>query len=280
MNKNLNQTQNQDQKIEMKEITSILFQSKGLIISFILFFLIISYYHANSIENKYRSTALVEIGYYEFNDGGIDLIEKVDSVIASLKVSEFYKSLSPSEVKIDEVLNRLVRLTHISDSAEESKKILERYINRLTQQHSKISKLFFNSKIEPLSNEIDIIQSEIDQLEFQISDQEQLKYIKLIDQLDKDAFLIRKLDQMYFIENTINLKLVDLKNRKKRLNMELKPVEHQIQNFTPTQIIGVINTAEIQTKNKSFIMILGLLTGIFSGVLSAFIRNFFKRTGR
>ena len=86
MANDLNQSLYVEDEIDLKEIFKILIESKKLVISTILIFTTASIIYSLSLEPSFKSSAKLEIGYYEMPDGTQKLIEKPSHLISDLKV--------------------------------------------------------------------------------------------------------------------------------------------------------------------------------------------------
>ena len=86
MAQNLTHPSPYEDEIDLREIFKILIESKKLIISTILIFTIVSIIYSLSLKPEFKSSTILEIGYYEKPDGTQKLIEKPSNLISDLKV--------------------------------------------------------------------------------------------------------------------------------------------------------------------------------------------------
>ena len=158
MNQNLQNSYQVKDEISLKEIFNLLMESKKLIIITILIFISLSFLYASNSKPVFKSTASIEIGYFNMPDGAIELIEESSNLISELKVNLFYKSENKNlldDLKITSLENRLIKVELESKSSETNKEVLEDFINYVVNKHNRLIEL----KQKVISNEIALLES-------------------------------------------------------------------------------------------------------------------------
>ena len=159
----LNQSLYVDDEINLKEIFTILIESKKLIISTILFFTIASIIYSLSLKPSFLTSTILEIGYYETPDGNEILIEEPSDLISDLKVLIMKNSDNKfnQNVSMNSFEGKLLNLETTSSSVEQNEKILKEIINYIDERHSSLAILITDQKKNQISNEIEIIESQL-----------------------------------------------------------------------------------------------------------------------
>lgn len=147
----------QEDEIDLKEIFKLLINSKKLIIAITLVITTLGAIYAFQKTPVYKSTALIEIGYYG-QDEQI-LIETAKNLIQELKINFIYTQGEDLSIKSFE--NRLIKIAHSSTSSVTSNNLLNelvtfaenRHILLLSKRTQKAEKILTN-KIESLNKQI------------------------------------------------------------------------------------------------------------------------------
>ena len=138
MANDLNQSLYVEDEIDLKEIFKILIESKKLIISTTLIFIIASIIYSLSLKSEFKISTILEIGYYKTPDGTQKLIEEPNNLISHLKIQRIKNSNSlfsqDSSMKLIE--GKLIYLETTSNSAEKNKNFLIEIIDYIDERHS------------------------------------------------------------------------------------------------------------------------------------------------
>ena len=163
MANDLNQSLYVEDEIDLKEIFKILIESKKLIISTILIFTTASIIYSLSLKPSFLTSTILEIGYFEMPDGNQKLIEKPSNLISDLKVLIMKNSDNKfnQNVSITSFEGKLINLETTSSSGEQNENLLTEIINYIDERHSNLAVLITNQQKHQISNEIDLIESEI-----------------------------------------------------------------------------------------------------------------------
>ena len=163
MANDLNQSLYVEDEIDLKEIFKILIESKKLIISTILIFTTASIIYSLSLKPSFLTSTKLEIGYYEMPDGNQKLIEKPSNLISDLKVLIMKNSDNKfnQNVSITSFEGKVINLETASSSGEQNENLLTELINYIDERHSNLAVLITNQQKHQISNEIDLIESEI-----------------------------------------------------------------------------------------------------------------------
>jgi LPS O-antigen subunit length determinant protein (WzzB/FepE family) len=159
MAQNLTQPSPYDDEIDLREIFKILIESKKLIILTTLVFTIASIIYSLSIKPEFKSSSILEIGYYEMPDATQELIERPTSLISHLKI-QMIKNLNGiynQNASMKPLNEKLIYLETTSNSAEQNENLLTEMINYIEERHSNLVLL----KKDRISHEIDLIESEL-----------------------------------------------------------------------------------------------------------------------
>ena len=166
MQQNIDQTNQYEGEIDLIEIIEKLIKSKMIIIVTTLIVTILAYLYTlqNPKHPIYQSSVLIEIGHYDLNNGILEIIEQPSSSIQALKINLIYKTLDEnlSDAKINLLEDKLIKIEHSSGSAEENTNVLNKFINYLDIRHSRLANTKYLAKRTVLSDEIDLLSSEIE----------------------------------------------------------------------------------------------------------------------
>jgi hypothetical protein len=163
MANNLNQSMHSADEIDLKGILNALIESKKIIISTLLFFTIASIIYSLTQKPSFESSVELEIGYFKMPDGSQKLIEESSDLISDLRILIMK---NPSEkfiqkVSINSFEKKIIVLNTSSSSVEKNENLLTEIINYTNERHSNLALLVADQKKLLLSNEIDLIKSEI-----------------------------------------------------------------------------------------------------------------------
>jgi len=183
MTQNLTQPSPYEDEIDLREIFKILIESKKLIISTILIFTIASIIYSLSLKPSFKSSTILEIGYYEMPDGTHKLIEKPSDLISNLKIYQLLNDQQDSSFKTIE--KKLIRIETSSNKATDNEKILSSMITFINNRHNKLSIISSNLRKNTLVDKIDLIDSEISFIKAKQLDNNLLKRTEIEDRIAK-----------------------------------------------------------------------------------------------
>ena len=126
MTSNLKQYPNSEYEIDLRGLIKMLMKSKKLVILTILIFIIASIIYSLTLESKFKSSSILEIGYYEIPDGTIKLIESPSDIISSIRTNLIYKKRNKfllDNLIITSPEDRLIELEITSKSSKENENI-------------------------------------------------------------------------------------------------------------------------------------------------------------
>ncbi|MDC0981207.1 Wzz/FepE/Etk N-terminal domain-containing protein [Candidatus Pseudothioglobus singularis] len=185
MAQNLTQPSPYEDEIDLREIFKILIESKKLIISTILIFTIASIIYSLSLKPSFKSSTILEIGYYEMPDGNQKLIEKPSSLISDLKVlimknqdDKFSQNISMNSFE-----EKLINLKTTSSSSEQNENILNEIINYIDERHSNLAVLITDQKKHQISNEIERNETKLSFIKAKQLDNNLLKRTEIEDRI-------------------------------------------------------------------------------------------------
>ena len=163
MAQNLPQSSPYEDEIDLIEIFKILIESKKLIISSILIFTIASIIYSLSLKPSFITSTKLEIGYVELDNGDRKLIESLSDLISDLNIllmknpdDKFNQNVSMNSLE-----NKIISLETTSSSVEQNENILNEMISYIDERHSNLAALITYQKKDKISNEINLIESEI-----------------------------------------------------------------------------------------------------------------------
>ena len=256
MAQNLTEPLPYEDEIDLREIFKILIESKKLIISTILIFTIASIIYFLSLKPSFKSSTILEIGYYEMPDGTQKLIEKPSDLISNLKIHQLLNDQQDSSFKTIE--KKLIRIETSSNKATDNEKILSNMITFVSNRHNELSIISSNLRKNTLVDKIDLIDSKISFIKAKQLDNNLLKRTVIEDRIAKlKAQLpiinleINQLEKV-IIDDTNNLSLL-IKNDKTHIaRASISPTLEQII-FSYKSKINRLNSKKntnlIDTKN-------------------------------
>ena len=210
MTNNLNQYPIPEDEIDLRELIKVLVKSKKLIILTILIFTIVSIIYSLSLKPEFKSSSIIEIGYYEMTDGTVELIEKPSDTISAIRTNLIYKKrdgflLENLIIKSPE--NKLIELQLTSKSSKKNVDLLSEVTNFIDARHSGLLASSTNQQKNQLSYEIDLIDSEISFLKENIKLELEAEISKLQNNLPIIDQEISQLEQVV-TQDTNNLNLL------------------------------------------------------------------------
>lgn len=268
-------------EIDFRAIFKALIESKKLMMSTMLIFTIASIIYSLSLKPLYISSAQLEIGYVELNNGDRgtrELIESTSDLISDLKV---FMMKNPDDkfkqdVTIKPFQGRVIKLETTSDSAEKNENLLTEMIKYIYERHSYLEKLITNQRNNLLSSEIESTLAEITHFKSKLSDQSQSEYLNIISNLNKEDKSVEHLKLLY--RNSLYKdKVFSLNQKLSILNQELEKVNSAV--GSKSQVITSIDTKTKKPKIALTIFI-GLIIGFIIGIFLVSIRNFEKALKR
>ena len=163
MENNINQSPNDYEEIDLKEIIKILLESKKLIISTMLIFTIASIIYSLSLKTSFLSSANLEIGYSYEENGSKDLIESPSDLISDIKIQLLRNpdSKFSQNVAINSLEGKAINLKTTSISAEQNESFLTEIISYIDKRHSNLSLLKNNFKTSQISLNLETVNSKI-----------------------------------------------------------------------------------------------------------------------
>ncbi len=276
MANNLNRSPNYDDEIDLREIIKILLASKKLIISTILIFTIASIIYSFSVKPEFKSSSLLEIGYYEMPNGTKQLIEKPSDLISDLEVLLLKKPDNQfnQNVSIKSLEGKVINLEITSSSAEQNVNLLTEFINYIVKRHSRYEKLRSEQNKNKISFDIENTKAEINHFKAKLSSKYQSQYLDIISNLEKEDQAIENLKLLAEISSYED-RLFSLNQQLKILIQNLEDSDSEV--TSKSQTIGDIQTNTIKSKTLLFIsmgIILGFITGIFLSLINNFIKSY------
>ncbi|ALE02778.1 Wzz/FepE/Etk N-terminal domain-containing protein [Candidatus Pseudothioglobus singularis] len=272
MSSNLSTPQFVENEIDFREIIKALKESKKLIISTILIITTISIFYTISLKPIFKSTTLIEIGYFEMPGGVKEIIETPSILTENLKVDLIYKNLDDylhDALTIQALENKLIKFEFTSKSSETNKELLNRIINYIYERHNRLSKLIYLKKKNLLTVEIESIKAEISYIKLKLSDLNQSTYLNIIENLKHEAQATSRLNLLNENAGATD-KLFNLNQRQSALLNKLEILNSQ--NIIGSQTIGDIRTITIMPKNK-LIISLGFVIGCIFSIFLVFLKN-------
>lgn len=258
-----------EDEIDFLQLIKILFDSKKLIISTILIFTIASIIYSLSLKPSFNTSAKLEIGYLEFNNGDRELIESPSDLISDLKILLLKNpdGKFSQEVVMNSLEGKIINLETTSRSAEQNENLLIEIINYIDERHDILSKSIDDKKKKKIMREIEGVKAEIAYFQKKLSDPIQSQYMNIIKNLDKETES-RELINL-FTRNANYMDVVFGLNQKLLvLNENLEMLNSKI--YSKTQPIGTIATETIKPKTLLTIL-LGIILGFINGILLTFI---------
>jgi LPS O-antigen subunit length determinant protein (WzzB/FepE family) len=268
MAKNLHppQFQYQEDEVNLIEIIKTLIEYKILIILTVLIFTIASIIYSLSLKPEFKSSTLIEIGYFKMPDGTQKIIQTPSSLIEDLKIDLIYKNLDNNLLEnliIEPLENKLIRFELTSNFTETNENLLTEVANYIDTRHSKLAALINDQKKDQISNEINLIESEISfikaiklsniegkldehrnelpiidlelsQLEkIVIDDTNNLSLLKRNDMHTERAASSPTLEQIIF---SYKSKINELQRQKSFIALEVKKLNNQLKNLENTNL--------------------------------------------
>ncbi len=261
-------------EIDLKEIFKILIESKKILISTILIFIIASIIYSLSLEPSFKSSIKFEIGYIETLSGKKNLIEEPSEFISELKILLLKNpdNKLSQKVSMNILENKVIKMETTSSSVEKNENILNELISFIDERHSRLKKLKAEQKKNKISYDIESLQAKINFYTAKLSSKNQSKYLNIISNLEKEDQAIENLkllaqnssytDQIFSLNQTLGY-----------LRQNLKDLDSEVK--VKSQIIGNIETDESKPKSP-LIIFLGIFIGLITGILLIFINSFIK----
>tara|TARA_B110000008_G_scaffold14665_1_gene13762 strand:- start:319 stop:1368 length:1050 start_codon:yes stop_codon:yes gene_type:complete len=216
MSQNLMQSPPYEDELDLLKIIKILLESKKLIFLTSLIFFIASIIYSLSLKPSFETSAILEIGYTELNNGDRELIESPSDLISDLKIlilknpdNKFNQKVSMNPLE-----SIAINLETTSSSTEQNEILLTEIISYIDERHSNITVLVTNQKKTEISQKIEIIESEISFIKAKQLDSNQLKRSIIEDRIAKLEYKlpiiyleISQLEKV-IIDDTNNLSLL------------------------------------------------------------------------
>jgi len=249
MANDLNQSLYVEDEIDLREIIKVLIESKKLIISTILIFTTASIIYSLSLKPSFLTSAILEIGYYEMPDGTQKLIEKPSNLISDLKVLKMKNSDNKfnQNVSMNSFEGKLINLKTTSSSVEQNENILNEIINYIDERHSNLAVLITGQKKHRISNEIDLIESEISFIKAKQLDKNQTKKLIINRDLESVKSEISFIKAKHLASNQVTRTKIE--DRIVLLNTELPIIKLEI-NQLEAVIIDDTNNLSLLKENE------------------------------
>ena len=204
-------------EIDLREIIDFLIDSKKLIISSILIFTIAGIIYSFSLKPSFKTSTILEIGYFELPNQDVELIESPSTLISDLKLlviknpdGKFSQNISMNLIN-----NKGLIFETTSSSIEKNENLLTEITNYILERHSNLSLSNNNQKKNEISNEIDLIKSDIAFIKAKQLESNQIKQAKIEEYITKLKTQLPFIDQeiklldKVIIEDTNNLSLLN-----------------------------------------------------------------------
>jgi len=226
-----------------------LYDSRKLIISITLIVTILSSVFSIIKDTSYESTALVEIGEYNFAtklyydqnanlpqldllDSLFSLIESQKSLIDNLKIIFIHKNQEPSSISKLTILpleNKLIRITTISSNVDNSKDLINKMSLYIKKRHEDITSSNDKSISKRIQNEIlladEIIKYQLNKISNRLQSQ------LLSAQQNKDR-----------LEATMNIITRQLNTSQITIDEKVKLIDSELEQQQNTFLIALKNT--------------------------------------
>ena len=263
-----------EDEIDFLQLIKILYDFKKLIISTILIFTIASIIYSLSLKPSFNTSAKLEIGYLEVNNGDRELIESPSDLISDLKILLLKNpdGKFSQDVAMDSIEGKIINLETTSWSAEQNENLLIEMINYIVERHDFLNTSIDDKKKKEITREIEGVKAEINHFQKKLSDPIQSKYMNIIKSLDKETES-RELINLYTRNSTyidqvfvLNQKLLVLIENLEILNSKI---------YSETHLITNITTQTIKPKTLLTIL-LGIIMGFITSILLTFIIYYIK----
>jgi capsular polysaccharide biosynthesis protein len=306
MSKKTNQPKYNEDEIDFYQIIKILFDSKKIIILSTLFFFLASIIYTSLEKPQFKTSAIIEIGYYEMNNGEIELIEKPLDLINDLNIN---LTLLNEQISIQPLFEKLILLETISSFENTNKTLLNNITSYVIDRHSKLEKTaIYSSGDDTLFDESNYLGSAYSEYIQRVRNEHEEEILILKNDIKFIERGITELNEL-LIEETSNLKLINsdpvsrlqhalqtpsypekiysykkqitnLEKQKTINQMKINSLNIKLRDFkilerVSTKVRNNFKTTIINPKNKLTIS-LGIIIGFFIGIFLVFIRRFFK----
>jgi LPS O-antigen subunit length determinant protein (WzzB/FepE family) len=249
MAQNLTKPSPYEDEINLREIIQILIESKKLIISTILIFIIASIIYSLSLEPSIKSSAKLEIGYVTMNNGDKELIQSPSALTSDLKILIMKNpdNKYTQKVSINSFENKVIKLETISSSVEQNEDLLNEVIRHIHDRDSKLTLLNTDQKKDRISNEIETIQSKVSFIKAKQFDENQAKKLTINRNLEniKSELSFIKAKQL----NSNQLKQSMIEDRIATLKSDLPIIDLEISQFEKV-IIEDTNNLSLLKRNE------------------------------
>ena len=236
MAQNLTQPSPYEDEIDLKEIFKILIESKKLIISTILIFATASIIYSLSLKPSFLTSTKLVIGYFDMPDGTQKLIDEPSNLISDLKVLIMKKNTDDKFIQnlsMNSLENKIISLETTSSSGEKNENFLTEVINYIDERHSNLAVLITDQKKHQISNEIDLIESEISFNKAKQLDSNQLKKLRIKSNLESikselSFIKAKQLDSNQLKRSKIEDRIANLKTELPIIDLEISQLEKVI----------------------------------------------------
>ena len=276
MSQNLIQSSPYGDEIDLLKIIKALLESKKLIFLTTLIFIIVSIIYSLSLKPSFETSAILEIGYVELNNGDRELIESPSDLISDLNILLLKNPNNrfSQKVSISLIDKKVINLETTSSSGEQNENILNEMIIFIEGRHSRLKKLRVKKNKNKTAFDIETTKAEINHITAKLSSNYQSKYFDIISNLEKQDQAIENLNVL--------AKNSEYADQLFSLNQKLKISIQNLENldsvfYSKTQRIGNIETKTIKPETLLIIslgLIFGFITSIFLALINNFIKNF------
>jgi LPS O-antigen subunit length determinant protein (WzzB/FepE family) len=262
MAQNLTQPSPREDEIDLREIIKILIESKKLIISSILIFTIASIIYSLSLPPVFKSSTILEIGYYEKPDGTQKLIEEPSDLISNLKIYQLLNDQQDSSFKAIE--NKLIRIETSSNKTSDNEKILSSMIAFIKNRHNELSITSSNLRKNTLLDEIYLNDSKLSFIKAKNLEYRQLRRSEIEDKIAKLKTALPIIDleisqlEKAIIDDTNNLSLLKENNtllikrasNSPTLEQIIFNYKSKINGFNTKKYTNILETKKLNNKLK------------------------------
>ena len=231
MANDLNLYQHLENEISMREIVKLILDSKKLFIATIIVFTLLSVVYSFSLKSEFKSSIILEIGYYEMPDGTQRLIEKSSDLISYLNLYQFMNIRDEKqEVSLKAIENKLILIETTSKSGEQNENLLVEIFRNIGERHSNLTFLSKNQKKEEISRQIEMIESQLSFIKAKVLDENQLKKLSINRELEmvKSELSFIRVKELSKIED----RLAKLTNELPVIDIEISQLERIIHDDT------------------------------------------------
>ena len=228
----VNQSVNVEDEIDFRQLIKILINSKKLIFLTILIFTIASFIYTLTLKPSFKTSTILEIGYFYEENGDRELIESPSDLISDLNILLLKNpdGKFSQNVAMNSLEGKVINLETTSNSVEQNEKILNSFIAFIENRHNELSIINSNLSQNTLLSKIDLIDSEISFIKAKQLDENQSKKLTInfnLESVESELSFI-KAKQLSKIED----RLTKLTNELPIIDLEISQLERVIMEDT------------------------------------------------